>query len=63
MFARIRDELNAISKSKKENRIILTGLTHFFSLPSGVDEKKRYEIGEFICLYSGKFFVLVYLDR
>ena len=40
MLADFKDELNAISNTKKENRIILTGLTNTIPMPTGVEERK-----------------------
>ena len=42
MFARIRDELDAISNSKKEDRIVVTGLTNSVPMPQSIDGKRKW---------------------
>ena len=42
MFADFKDELDALSNIKKEDRIILTGLTDSIPMPVGAEEKKTW---------------------
>ena len=48
MMARIREELDMISNAKKEDRIILTGLTNPVPMPVDGEEKKRW-LNEMVC--------------
>ena len=40
--ARVREELDCISNMKKEDRIIVTGLTSKNPIPEGIEEKKKW---------------------
>ena len=42
MFARIREELDSISNSKKEDRIVVTGLTNSVPMPQSIDGKRKW---------------------
>jgi hypothetical protein len=42
VFSRIREELDTISNSKKEDRLIITGLTSTLPQPNSFDEKKKW---------------------
>jgi hypothetical protein len=42
IFARIRDELDTISNTKKEERIIITGLVSNEPIPTALDERKAW---------------------
>ena len=42
MFARIRDELDAISNSKKEDKIVVTGLTNTVPMPQSIEGKRTW---------------------
>jgi hypothetical protein len=42
MFARIRDELDAISNTKKEDKIIVTGLTNNTPMPQAIEERRKW---------------------
>ena len=42
MFARIRDELDAISNLKKEDKILVTGLTNSTPMPQGVEDRRKW---------------------
>ena len=40
MMARVREELDMVSNTKKEDRIVITGLTSKIPMPDGFEEKK-----------------------
>ena len=40
MMARVREELDLVSNTKKEDRIVITGLTSKTPMPEGFEEKK-----------------------
>ena len=42
IFARVREELDLISNEKKEDRIIITGLTSSTPAPSAFEERKKW---------------------
>jgi hypothetical protein len=42
MFARIRDELDAISNTKKEDKIIVTGLTNNTPMPQATEARRKW---------------------
>ena len=48
MTARIREELDAIANTKKEDRIILIGLTNSIPMPSAPNEKKKW-LNQMVC--------------
>ena len=45
VFARIREELDFLANAKKEDRVVVTGLTSLVSMPTGLDEGKRWVHG------------------
>ena len=42
VFARIREELDFLANVKKEDRVVVTGLTSNVAMPTGLDEGKRW---------------------
>ena len=42
VFARIREELDFLANVKKEDRVVVTGLTSTVAMPTGLDEGKRW---------------------
>ena len=42
VFARIREELDFLANVKKEDRVVVTGLSSTVAMPTGLDEGKRW---------------------
>ena len=42
MFSRIRDELDAISNTKKEDKIVITGLTNKTPMPQDMEGRRKW---------------------
>ena len=45
VFARIREELDFLANVKKEDRLVVTGLTSTVAMPTGLEEGKKWVHG------------------
>ena len=45
VFARIREELDFLANAKKEDRVVVTGLTSTIAMPTGLEEGKKWVHG------------------